>query len=260
VREYDGYKDALAHKFLTRSEEKAMLIMYAALRDKHGKDHPSTIKIRNRFIVHNLRMVAKMARRYTARMSFEDLMGEGVQGLVTAVERFEVERGYRFCTMAQQWVRHSLQRAVMDRAYTVRVPVHRQEKLKNGVLEIDGVKIGRIQYSLDAKIGDDESGTLYDVLHDEEARGAESDLSDMRGAADVRRAMYRVLNAREREIIERRYLRGDEETLLEVGQYVGNLSGEPCSRERIRQLQEVALAKLRKELSKHAPEARKVAL
>lgn len=239
---YDGYRKALTHPILTREEERALLTKYAELRDAYGKEDPRTLRVRNQVITANLRAVAKMARKYK-RLTFEDLMGEGVKGLIIAVERFEVERGLRFGTFAQNWVRHKLQRACEDTGRAIRLPVWKQQRLLRGDDKVDGVHAYSPPVSMDAAIGEDGSASMHDLLADGDATDARECVDEEQRNAHLMRAVFSKLTQKEREIVERRYLRDKEETLEEIGDGVFGVS-----RERVRQLQEQAFAKLRKAL------------
>jgi RNA polymerase sigma factor (sigma-70 family) len=246
------YSKALDHRVLSRAEEAEYCTRYAELRDKHGLTHRKTIAARNFLVQHNLRMVAKMAKRYR-RLPFEDLMGEGVKGLIIGVERFEVGRGWRLGTFATYWVRHSLQRACQDIADMVRVPINQQDKLRTGAKELDGVQLfesaGR---SLDARLAPDSTATMHDVFACDET-SAEGKLAECQAVMELRRLVGTVLNEREREIIARRYLSDEEQTLSEVGVHVGGVT-----RERVRQLQDGALLKLRQALARRVESRRPV--
>lgn len=237
------YESALRHKLLTKEREVELLTQYATLRAKHGPEHKSVIAVRNRIVESNLRLVAKVALRYRSQ-PFEDLIGEGAQGLIIAVERFEVARGLRFGTYATFWVRHAIQRAVENTASTVRIPVHMQAKRRHGEGPREGVDLGGPALSLDAPLGDSgDDRSFHDVVADE-SDGAASQLEGFRVSEDVRRMVFSVLTPKEREIVESRYLRDREETLSEVGERFD------LSRERIRQIEAIAFRKMRRALER----------
>lgn len=251
------YAAALKRDVLTKQEEIDLCTQYAAARAEHGDEHPKTLALRNRLVMANLRLVAKMAQRYTIKksLSFDDLMSEGVKGLIVAAERFEVERGWRFITYAQNWVKHALKRALENLGEDVRVPVHQQAKLFRGDLERDGKMLDGRALSLDAPLGED-GGSLYDLLSGD-ADPVLDELGAQRSATELRRAILEVLTPREREVIESRYLRANEETLQEVGEripgwaqgWAGRPAADCISRERVRQIEAEALQKLRHALS-----------
>lgn len=238
----------LKHKLLTAERERELLTEYARLRDKLGAGHKRTIRVRNQVVEANLKLAAKYANRRRVLMGFDELLSYGVEGLIEAVERFEVERGLRYSTFAQYWVKAIINRGIANRSTVVRVPVGRQARgdVDSGCTRVGVVLMSR-PVSFDAPLSGDNENDLHSVLGDD-ADGADDSLGNARAADDVRRALYESgLTAKEREIIECRFgLRGnDEETLNEVG--VERLG---VSRQRIRKLEELALKKMRRSLTK----------
>jgi RNA polymerase primary sigma factor len=230
-------------------------------------------RMKSRFVASNLRLVVRLSRAYDSGMLDKaDLIQEGNIGLMRAVERFDHRRGLRFSTYASWWIRHHLNRAVADKGRLVRVPVHatdthrRVKQAQRKYLTLHGVAPSVAELasstglpheaieqalqtanaaprSLDRPLHGDSERTLHDVLGDPEQINAESDIIQS-DRARVLNESLRVLTSFEAAVLRFRYgLDGDEAlTLREVGEKYN------LSRERIRQVQEVALAKLRNAL------------
>jgi RNA polymerase primary sigma factor len=233
-------------------------------------------RAKGRFAAANLRLVITMARRYDRNLlPLSDLIQEGNLGLMRAVDRFDHRRGYRFSTYATWWIRHSLNRAISDKARLVRVPVHALDDMtkvaraRRAALDATGVspsteelaeqldmpkaKLELLQtealmkhaLSLDRPIGAEREQTLHDVLPATEQHDPVEAL-DKSAWSEGLAQLLGTLTSMEAAILRFRFgLGGSEElTLREIG-FKYNLS-----RERIRQIQEEAFAKLRRTLQR----------
>ena len=232
---------------------------------------------RNDFVKANLRLVVSIARRFNhGRMSLADLIQEGNLGLIKAVERYDYRRGFRFSTYASWWIRHAISRALADKGREVRLPVHMidaQHRLTKARRQLTG-KLGRQptseelaaatqmpldkiekmrswlleqSISIDKPVGDDEGRVLGEVLEDPDREDVSptEDLEWDALTSEVR-DLLRELRPIEADILRQRFGLGTEQelTLKEIGDKYN------LSRERIRQLQEQALAKMRRALSR----------
>ena len=230
---------------------------------------------RERMITANLRLVVKLATDYAnLGLPLLDLVSEGNIGLMKAVERFDPQKGGKLSTYAAWWIKQSIKRALANQGRTIRVPVHQIEKIAKvrrlierltaelgreptddeladevGLSgpQVSALKSSGIQpTSLDAPVGKDDGETLFgDMLSDE---AAEDPLEYLEGkdARAMLGGVLKVLTARERDIIKLRYGLGGgrERTLEEIGTKLG------ITRERIRQIQMVALKKMRREMGR----------
>lgn len=229
---------------------------------------------RERMILSNLRLVVTIAHDYAnLGLPLLDLISEGNIGLTKAVERFDSTKGAKLSTYAMWWIKQSIKRALANQSKTIRLPVHLGEKIAKvrrvsrqmsdelgreptdyelgEEIGIAGEKVTRLKSvgirpaSLDAPIGDDDSTEFGAVIGDEGTQTPFELLRD-KNLRNEMGALLQVLNDREKKIILQRFGLdgGKPQTLEDVGKKLG------VTRERIRQLQEVSLAKLRRALGK----------
>ncbi len=227
---------------------------------------------KHQFVKTNLRLVISIARRYDyGLMSLHDLVQEGNFGLMKAVDRFDPERGFRFSTYASWWIRHSINRALANKGRMVRLPAHvsaDQLKLARARRELEakhgsapnleelathtGLPKARIKklskivmqpaFSLDVPVGEGDGRTALDMLVDPDS-SAPADQLELDALTQELDEAFDELLPMEVDILRKRFCLGGEEdplTLRELGER------HSLSRERIRQLQERALGKLRK--------------
>jgi RNA polymerase primary sigma factor len=224
---------------------------------------------RRRFIQANLRLVVSIAKRYQrSGLPFLDLVQEGNLGLIRAVEKFEYRKGFKFSTYATWWIRQSISRAIADKSRTIRVPVHMMDTIGQvqsaesdllkrlgraptdaEIAEEAGLTVEKVAeakrvapepVSIFEPIGED-SAVLGDFIEDEDADDPfEMALLSLR-LEDLQDVLS-VLNDRERQVIVMRYGLDNVEprTLDEVGRHFA------VTRERIRQIEAKAIAKMRK--------------
>jgi RNA polymerase primary sigma factor len=223
---------------------------------------------RQTFIRCNLRLVVSIAKRYGhAKLPFLDLVQEGNLGLIRAVEKFEYRKGFKFSTYATWWIRQAITRAIADKSRTIRVPVHMMDTItqmqtaeanlikrfgrkptdeelseESGLtIEklIEARKVAPEPVSIFEPVGED-NAMLGDFIEDLEATAPFELIASKLNIENLRFVLDRLTD-RERTIIEMRYGLGDREpaTLDEVGRHFN------VTRERIRQIEAKALAKMR---------------
>jgi RNA polymerase primary sigma factor len=229
-----------------------------------------TVREEKRFLMEaNLRLVVSIAKRYMNRgLSFLDLIQEGNLGLMKAVDRFQFRRGFKFSTYATWWIRQAITRAIADHGRTIRLPVHvieslnRLEKERKALRSERGrdpspddlaerlkMPVSKVRllldaqktpYSLEMKVGEDESTELGDLLRDTSIRSPEEATLEGDLSNEVTRALA-PLSDREKEVLRLRYGLGTdrEYTLEEIGRRLS------VTRERVRQIESRALQKVR---------------
>ncbi len=254
-----------AEEGLTKDEK----VEYSKLKSRAAK----LSKPKDAMAEANMRLVVSIAKRYSGRgLDFLDLIQEGNTGLLRAVEKFDPDKGFKFSTYATWWIRQAITRAIADQARTIRIPVHMVETINKLLrtqrrmtqelnreptieelakeLEMEPekveyvIKIKQDIQSLDAGVGrdDDEADSvLQDFIEDEDSATPEESAT-MQLLKEQVQSVLSSLSDREQKIVRMRFGldNGKSHTLEEVGQEFA------VTRERIRQIEAKALAKLRK--------------
>jgi len=233
-------------------------------------------RAKNEFVKANLRLVVSIARRFNhGRLPLPDLIQEGNIGLMKAVERYDYRRGFRFSTFASWWIRHAISRALADKGRAVRLPVHMidayhriakserelQSKLERPatteeIASVTGIEAEKLEkmrtfladnpVSLDRSLSEDDGRRLIDVLVDPNEGPSPPEQMMSSETQQEMLKLLSVLKPIEADILRKRFglINDHERTLKEIGDEYR------LSRERVRQLQEQALGKMRKAMAK----------
>jgi|SRR5579871_1670903 len=266
--ESQGRTSAEALSYLSRLTRQRLLTfdeeIELSARVKRGDS-----RAKDRLVEANMRLVINIAKNYhNPLVPFEDLVQEGAIGLMTAAERYDPTKGYRFSTYATHWIRQAISRAIDNKAKAIRIPAHVSETLRKvdrtrallfreqgeepsaeqigERLGISARKVnallqaGQEPVSLDMLVGDEENTTLASLLNDNTAINPQEEVlnSEMQAQLD---ALLSILTPREREIMRKRL--GFEEDSAQVLQEIGEKLH--ISRERVRQIEVQALRKLK---------------
>ncbi len=255
----DKYLQEISKEEMVSAEEEVELAQLIRKGDK---------KALERLTRANLRFVVSVAKQYQNQgLSLPDLINEGNLGLLKAAERFDETRGFKFISYAVWWIRQSILQAISEQSRIVRLPLNQvgsvnkinreiskfeqENERRPSVHEIadnidlpqekidDAMNISGRHLSVDAPFSDAEDGSLLDVLINEDIPPTDVSLVSESLKSEIQSALS-VLNERERNVIEASYGLGMQElTLEEIGEKYG------LSRERVRQIKEKAIRKLR---------------
>ncbi|MGE3308477.1 MAG: sigma-70 family RNA polymerase sigma factor [Limisphaerales bacterium] len=270
----DSYDGDTAYRLYLREIGEVPLLSIQEEIDLAARIKVGDRKAREHMIKANLRLVVKIAHDYeNYGLPLLDLINEGNIGLMKAVERFDPSKGGKLSTYAAWWIKQAIKRALANQGKTIRLPVHLVDKIARmrrvatqledifgreptdeELAEELGITTTRVTQwrsaairpaQLDAPVGDDDSNALKDIVPDEKQTSPYRELED-KTIRDMLEKMIDTLDAREQNILRKRfgYDGGEGLTLEEIGLEYG------VTRERIRQIEAVALKKLRRMIEK----------
>ncbi|MDR0311757.1 MAG: sigma-70 family RNA polymerase sigma factor [Acidobacteriota bacterium] len=254
----------LENQYLTSTEELRKIVALI------NENKVEMLHAKDQFVRSNLRLVLSIAKNYSyPGLDLLDLVQEGNIGLMKAVDKFNYRLGHKFSTYATWWIRQSITRAIADQGRTIRIPVHMVEamnrvlkvaneltkrlgrepsvhelakELKTPVAKVTQIlKAAQEPISLEASIADNRDAVLNKFIEDKNAVSPDEDVMK-HNLREVTNSALQSLSPREQEIVRMRYglnEKGKEYTLQEVGEIF------QVTRERIRQIEEKALLKLR---------------
>jgi RNA polymerase primary sigma factor len=274
VRDRSSYDGDTAIKLYLREIGQVKLLTPQEEIDLAARIKRGDKKAREQMIKANLRLVVKIARDYEGiGLPLLDLISEGNIGLMKAVERFDPAKGGKLSTYGSWWIKQSIKRALANQSKTIRLPVHlvdKISKMRRTAMRLQeelgrepsdeelgeelGITASRVAQmrmaairpaSLDAPIGDEDSNNFAEVVQDESADTPYEQLEE-KTVTRMLQEMVKTLDPREATILRARFGLdgGPQKTLEEVGQKFG------VTRERVRQIQNIALKKLRKMIEK----------
>ena len=226
-------------------------------------------RAKDRLVEANMRLVINIAKNYhNPLVPFEDLVQEGAIGLMTAAERYDPDKGYRFSTYATHWIRQAISRAIDNKAKAIRIPAHvseslrKLERVKTALIRETGeepsaellasklglsvrkvnslIQAGLDPVSLDMLVGDEDNTTLASLILDKSAANPQDSVLSAEKQEELN-SLLNILTPREREIMQKRL--GFEDDSAQVLQEIGEKL--QISRERVRQIEMQALRKLK---------------
>jgi RNA polymerase primary sigma factor len=257
-------------KAYIREVRKVSLLTAKEEIDLTKKANKGDLKARERMIRANLRLVINIAKKYIhLGIPFMDLIEDGNVGLMKAVEKFNPNKGFRFSTYAAWWIKQSITRSVFDQSRTVRIPVYVNEMMSKykktnerlmgklrrvptdkeiaKSMKVKEDKIGKMRgysiktTSLDAPIDEEGGNEIIDLIEDKNSVSPETEIN-IAFSKERLNGLLEFVNEREHEVLNLRFglIDGKSFTLAEISKKMG------VSRERIRQIEENAIRKLKK--------------